>query len=130
MDLLLLLLFPKVQVGPCINHTFGGICASEVNLIQNDLIWKSENESGSYSERTPMRGGGSGRVGPTDMRTEGKVTGARQRPGVLHHPKSCNGYLISCSPVKKLPKEPDTYRRTPDWCIVGDQLNVWIIKFL
>lgn len=65
-----------------------------------------------------------------EMRNEIDVKDARQRPVGLHHTKSFSRYLIQCSPMKKLHKEPDVYRHKPDGFIVGDQINVLITTLL
>ena len=64
------------------------------------------------------------------MRNEDNMKDAQQRPGVLHHPKSFNRYLLSCGAVKNLHKEPDVHRHRPDWCRVGEQIIIWITTFL
>lgn len=63
------------------NHTVGEYLSREsvnnMNLVPNDMIWKSENQPGNYSEGIPTRSRGSGRAGPMEMREEGKVTDTR-----------------------------------------------------
>lgn len=118
LGLLLSPLFEKVQVGPCINHTFWRISfgehANAVNFTQNYLIGKSEIQLGCYSECISVRSWGSGRVVLMERRSGDNTKDVRWWPGVLHHPKPFNRYLLSDSAVKMLHKEPDVERQRPD----------------